>query len=287
MPMSLRWLSPKWRYRLRRHLAGLLAGVALAAIIVAAIAAPILSPHDPQQQHPELQLQPPSSAHPFGTDYLGRDVLSRVIWGARSSLAVSFGAVALGTTIGTVIGLCSGYWGGWLDTASQRIIDVFMALPGTVLALAIVAVLGASTFNLILTIALLVIPGVNRVVRGSVLQVKELQYVEAARALGQSDWRIMFGHILPNVLAPVLIMATSTLGNAVLIEASLSFLGQGTPPPAPSWGAMLSGEARTWFERAQWMALFPGLALTFTVVTFNMFGDFLRDVLDPKFKAKA
>jgi len=274
-------------YRLVRHQPlGAAAGLLLLVMALVALLAPAVSPYDPLVQDGRAQLAPPSAAHLFGTDYLGRDVLSRVIWGARVSLGISFAAVALGTVLGVAVGLFSGYVGGWWDLAIQRMMDIVMAVPGIVLALALVAILGTSAWNVILVIAVVMVPGMSRVVRSAVLQVRQLLYVEAAQALGLPDRRIALRHVLPNVVAPILVMATTTLGNAVLIEASLSFLGAGPPPPAPTWGGMLSGEARTWFERAHWMAIYPGLALTLTVIAFNAFGDMLRDTLDPKMRGR-
>lgn len=282
MAARRKWF-PKGR-QARSALLGLGGGLLLLVFGLMAVLAPYVSPHDPLHQDPDLQLEPPSETHILGTDYLGRDILSRIIWGARTSLGISFAAVFIGTAAGAVLGLWSGLAGGRVDMIIQRAVDIAMAVPGMVLAMALVAVLGASFLNVLLSIAAIIAPSVTRVVRGSVLQVRELQYVEAARALGMSDGRIALVHVLPNVVAPLLVMATASLGNAILIEASLSFLGIGTPPPDPTWGGMLGGEARTWLERAPWMAFYPGLALTLTVIAFNLFGDYLRDVLDPKLR---
>jgi peptide/nickel transport system permease protein len=209
------------------------------------------------------------------------------MYGAQMSLLVGVASVVLGTVVGSAIGLVSGYLSGWSDTVIQRVIDVLMAFPYLVLALFIVAVFGKGTGILILVIAIAIVPGVTRVVRGSVLSERERDYVIAARALGSSDLRVMFRHILPNVLSPIIVIGTTLLAGAVLAEAALSFLGLGIPPPTPSWGADLSGEARTYFELAPWMAIFPGVALSLTVLGFNFLGDAVRDILDPRMRGEA
>jgi peptide/nickel transport system permease protein len=270
---------------LRRHPLGLLGLVILLIVALAAVTAPLTAPYDPQDTGFTL-LEGPSWAHPFGTDRVGRDVLSRVMYGAQMSLLVGVASVALGTVVGSAIGLLSGYLSGWSDTVIQRVIDVLMAFPYLVLALFIVAVFGKGTGILIVVIAIAIVPGVTRVVRGSVLSERERDYVIAARALGSSDLRVMFRHILPNVLSPIIVIGTTLLAGAVLAEAALSFLGLGIPPPTPSWGADLSGEARTYFELAPWMAIFPGVALSLTVLGFNFLGDAVRDILDPRMRGE-
>jgi peptide/nickel transport system permease protein len=229
----------------------------------------------------------PSWQHPFGTDDIGRDVFSRVIYGARLSLWVGLLAVGIGTASGTLIGLSCGYWEGWLDLMLQRLMDALMTIPGLILALAIVSVLTPNTTNAMLAIAIVIIPGNSRIVRGAVLSAKQNPYVEAARALGGSHLRIIASHIFPNVTAPILIIASIWLGNAIFIEASLSFLGLGTQPPTPSWGLMLSSTGRAFMEQAPWLAIFPGLAISLAVVGFNLFGDTLRDLWDPKLRGRS
>ena len=209
-------------------------------------------------------------------------MFSRIIYGTRVSLLVGFCSVLLGTCAGTLIGLASGYWEGKTDQGLQRGVDTLMAFPGIVLALAVLSVLGQSLLNIILVIALVIAPGSSRIVRGAVLSLKQNTYVDAARAAGATSWRIILRHILPNVFAPVLIIASVWLGNAIVIEAALSFLGLGTPPPTPTWGGMLGGEGRRSLETAPYLAIFPGLAISIVVLAFNMLGDALRDIFDPR-----
>ncbi len=256
-------------------------------IVFTAIFANVLAPYDPLFTHPEIRLAPPSWQHPFGTDDIGRDVFSRIIYGARISLWVGLLAVGIGTVAGTIIGLICGYWEGQLDLVLQRFMDALMAIPGLILALAIVSVLTPNTTNAMLAIAVVIIPGNSRIVRGAVLSAKQNQYVEAARALGCGHLRMIVSHILPNVTAPILIIASIWLGNAIFIEASLSFLGLGTQPPTPSWGLMLSSTGRAFMEQAPWLAIFPGLAISLAVLGFNLFGDTLRDVWDPKLRGRS
>ena len=253
--------------------------------------APLIAPYDPykfnlNERGLPIRMQPPSATFPFGTDPLGRDVLSRIVYGSRVSLIVGFASVALGTLFGTLIGLASGYWEGKVDQTLQRAVDTTMAIPGIVLALAVVSVLGQSLTNIILVISLVIAPGASRVVRGTVLSVKQNAYIDAAYAAGASSWRIVGRHILPNVFAPILVIASVWLGNAIVIEAALSFLGLGTPPPTPTWGGMLSGEGRRNLETAPFLAIFPGLAISIVVLAFNMLGDALRDLLDPRLRSR-
>ena len=283
-----------WRTLLdiaRRKPLGTAGAIVTLALIFAAVFAPVISPYDPYEfnltdQGLPVRQQAPSSEFLFGTDALGRDVLSRIIYGARVSLMVGFLSVALGTSVGTAIGVISGYWGGKVDQVLQRIVDTFMAFPGIVLALAVVAVLGQSLINIVLVIAIVIAPGSSRVIRGAVLAIKENVYIEAARSIGASDMRIAIRHILPNVVAPIIIIATVWVGNAIVIEAALSFLGLGTPPPTPTWGGMLAGEGQRNLENAPWLAIFPGLAISIVVLSFNMLGDALRDVLDPRLRTR-
>jgi peptide/nickel transport system permease protein len=252
--------------------------------VLTAIFAPVLAPYDPLDARPEIRLAAPSRAHLFGTDDIGRDVLSRVIYGSRISLWVGLLAVGIGTLAGTLIGLVCGYAEGRTDLIFQRVMDAIQAIPGLVLALAIVAVLRPNTTNAMLAIAVVIIPGNSRIVRGAVMSAKQNRYVEAAQAIGCRHPRIIARHILPNVTAPILVIASIWLGNAILIEASLSVLGVGTQPPEPSWGLMLSSTGRAFFEQAPWLAIFPGLAISLAVLGFNLFGDTLRDAWDPKLR---
>jgi len=267
---------------IKRKPLGAASAVLILVIVLTAIFANVLSPYDPLDADPTIRLARPSAAHPFGTDDIGRDVLSRVIHGSRISLWVGLLAVGIGTAIGMVIGLACGYWEGRLDMLLQRVMDAVQAIPGLVLALAIVSVLKPSTTNAMLAIAVVIIPGNSRIVRGAVLSAKQNRYVEAAEAIGCRQPRILLTHILPNVTAPILVIASIWLGNAILIEATLSFLGVGTQPPTASWGLMLSGGGRAFMEQAPWLAIFPGLAISLSVLGFNLFGDTLRDAWDPK-----
>jgi ABC-type dipeptide/oligopeptide/nickel transport system permease subunit len=269
---------------MRRKPLGAVSALLLVAIVLTAIFANVLAPYDPLEADPSIRLARPSAAHPFGTDDIGRDVLSRIIHGARISLWVGLLAVGIGTAIGMVIGLACGYWEGRLDMLLQRVMDAVQAIPGLVLALAIVSVLKPSTTNAMIAIAMVIIPGNSRIVRGAVLSAKQNRYVEAAQAIGCKQPRILLSHILPNVTAPILVIASIWLGNAILIEATLSFLGVGTQPPTPSWGLMLSSTGRAFMEQAPWLAIFPGLAISLSVLAFNLFGDTLRDAWDPKLR---
>jgi ABC-type dipeptide/oligopeptide/nickel transport system permease subunit len=265
---------------------GAVSATLIVGIVLMALFADVLAPYDPLATAPEIRLAPPSWDHPFGTDDIGRDVLSRVIHGARISLWVGLLAVGIGTAAGMVIGLLCGYCEGRLDLVFQRVMDAIQAIPGLVLALAIVSVLRPSTTNAMLAIAMVIIPGNSRIVRGAVLSAKQNRYVEAAQAVGCRHPRIILSHILPNVTAPILVIASIWLGNAILIEASLSFLGVGTQPPTPSWGLMLSSTGRAFMEQAPWLAIFPGLAISLAVLAFNLFGDTLRDAWDPKLRRR-
>jgi peptide/nickel transport system permease protein len=269
---------------IRRKPLGAVSAAVVVTLVLTAIFADLLAPFDPLETRPEIRLQAPSWAHPFGTDDIGRDVLSRVIYGARISLWVGLLAVGIGTFAGMIIGLLCGYCEGRLDLILQRVMDAVQAIPGLMLALAIVSVLKPNTTNAMLAIAIVIIPGNSRIVRGAVLSTKQNRYVEAAHAIGCRHPRIILSHILPNVTAPILVIASIWLGNAILIEATLSFLGLGTQPPTPSWGLMLSSTGRAFMEQAPWLAIFPGLAISLAVLGFNLFGDTLRDAWDPKLR---
>ncbi|MBI2887714.1 MAG: ABC transporter permease [Chloroflexi bacterium] len=263
---------------------GALSLVVILGLVVVAVLAPTLAPYDPYTLQEGQRLKPPGGAFPMGTDYIGRDVLSRIIWGSRISLYVGFLAVCLGTTVGAIMGLVSGFFEGKTDLIIQRVVDSLMAFPGLIFVMAMVSALGASTTNAMIAITFLIAPANSRIVRGAVMSIKQNQYIEAARAIGCGQPRILFRHILPNVFAPIIILASVGLGNAILTEASLSFLGLGTPPPTPSWGADLSGPGRQFMETGPWTAIFPGLAISVAVFAFNLFGDAVRDVLDPRLR---
>jgi peptide/nickel transport system permease protein len=267
----------------RQQPLGVVGLVLITFIVLVAIGAPQIGRYSPLESRFEL-LQGPTWSHPFGTDRLGRDVYARVVHGARTSMSVGIASVGLAAVAGTAVGMLSGYMRGWVDSIIQRLVDVIMAFPFLVLALYIGSVIGRDVNSLILVLGIAMTPGIVRVVRGSVLVEREKDYVLAARALGAGDLRIMFRHLLPNVAAPVIIIATTLLSAAILAEAALSFLGFGIPPPKPSWGGDLSGNARAFFQVAPWMAIFPGLALSLAVLGFNFLGDALRDVLDPRLR---
>jgi peptide/nickel transport system permease protein len=257
----------------------------LVVIVLVAIAAPLIAPYDPLQQQPVLSLHPPSRSHLFGTDNLGRDVFSRVIVGSRQSLLVGLIAISIAATIGTAAGLLTGFYGGWLDLLVQRVIDIQMAFPGLLLAMAIVAVLGPGLRNAMIAVGIALIPSFARMVRGSVLSAKNDVYVEAARAMGSNDLRLMTRHILPNILMPILVLATIGVAWAILIGASLSFLGLGAQPPYPEWGRDLS-DGRNFLSIAWWMTTFPGMAIMATILSINLLGDGLREVLDPRLRTR-
>ena len=269
--------------RLRRN-RGALAGLTIIALLaLMAICAPLLAPYDPNLFNPASNLQGPSGGHFFGTDQFGRDILSRIIYGAQLSFEVGFVAVGVSMLCGTLLGLIAGFYGGKPDAVITVLIDIMLAFPGILLALAIIAVLGPSLLNLMLAVGISGIPAYTRLVRGATLGVKQQAYIEAARVSGAKNRAIIFRHILPNVLAPVIVLATLGIGNAILVGASLSFLGLGAKPPTPEWGAMLSA-GRNYLSLAWWITFFPGLAIMITVLAINMVGDGLRDALDPRLK---
>ncbi len=254
------------------------------AIIGVAVAAPAIVPYDPLKSDFRHMTKPPEAPHYFGTDQIGRDTLSRVIYGSRASLTVAIGAVLFGTTLGALWGLASGYFGGRFDIVSQRIIEFLQSFPDLILAMAIAMALGAGFGTVIVAIAITRIPFGGRVIRAVVLSLKEMQYVEAARGLGASHLRMMARHILPQCVAPYLILATTHLGVAIIIEASLGFLGVGIPPPTPTWGNMLADSLNAGLVPPWWLVLFPGAAITLTVLAFNLLGDGVRDILDPRLR---
>jgi peptide/nickel transport system permease protein len=259
-------------------------GLIAAAIIIMAVAAPVLAPYEPLKSDFRAMSKPPNERHYFGTDQIGRDVLSRVIYGSRASLTVALGAVLFGTTLGALWGLASGYFGGRFDIVSQRVIEFLQSFPDLILAMAIAMALGAGFGTVIVAIAITRIPFGGRVIRAVVMSLKELSYVEAARGLGASHLRIMARHILPQCVAPYLILATTHLGVAIIIEAALGFLGVGIPPPTPTWGNMLADSLNAGLVPPWWLVLFPGAAITITVLAFNLLGDGIRDMLDPRLR---
>jgi peptide/nickel transport system permease protein len=259
-------------------------GCIAAAIVVMAVAAPVFAPYEPLKSDFRAMSKPPNERHYFGTDQIGRDVLSRVIYGSRASLTVAIGAVLFGTTLGALWGLASGYLGGRFDIISQRVIEFLQSFPDLILAMAMAMALGAGFGTVIVAIAITRIPFGGRVIRAVVLSLKELSYVEAARGLGASHLRVMLRHILPQCVAPYLILATTHLGVAIVIEAALGFLGVGIPPPTPTWGNMLADSLNAGLVPPWWLVLFPGLAITITVLAFNLLGDGIRDMLDPRLR---
>lgn len=256
-------------------------GCIAALILLMAVAAPALAPYDPLKSDFRAMTKPPSERHLFGSDQIGRDVLSRVIYGSRASLTVAIGAVVFGTTLGALWGLASGFLGGRFDLISQRIIEFLQSFPDLILAMAIAMALGAGFGTVIVAIAITRIPFGGRVIRAVVLSLREMSYVEAARGVGASQMRVMLRHILPQCVAPYLILATTHLGVAIVIEAALGFLGVGIPPPTPTWGNMLADSLNGGLVPPWWLVLFPGAAITLTVLAFNLLGDGIRDILDP------
>ena len=259
-------------------------GCVAALVIVVAVAAPVLTPYPPLKSDFRAMTKPPSERHLAGTDQIGRDVLSRVIYGSRASLTVAVSAVVLGTTFGAFWGLACGYFGGRFDILSHRLMEFLLSFPDLILAMAIAMALGAGFGTVIVAIAITRIPFGGRVIRSVVLSLKELSYVEAARGLGASHSRMMLRHILPQCVAPYLILATTHLGVAIIIEAALGFLGVGIPSPTPTWGNMLADSLNAGLIPPWWLVLFPGAAITLTVLAFNLLGDGIRDVLDPRLR---
>ncbi len=275
---SLWWEANR---RLRRN-PGALTGLAILLLItLASVLAPLLTGFDPVALSPRERLQPPSPAHPFGTDAFGRDVWTRVLYGGRVSLQVGFIAVGIAAGIGVTLGLVSGYYGGLSDNLVMRLTDVMLAFPGILLALAIVAMLGPNLFNAMIAVGISASPTYARVVRGAVLQTKTLPYVEAVEGSGARNWRVILLHILPNILGAIVVIATLGVANAIIAGAALSFLGLGAKPPTPEWGLMLA-DGRNYLRHAWWITTFPGLAIMLSVLSINLLGDGLRDALDPR-----
>ena len=263
---------------------GAFGGFIVVGLLIMAVFAPWIAPYQYDETIPGARMKAPGAQFWMGTDNLGRDVYSRVVYGAAVSVTVGFGAVLLANVLATVIGITSGYFGGAYDICVQRVVDAWQSFPFLVVILSLMAVLGPGLLNLVLALGVLGAAAASRVIRGTTISVMQNSYVEAARALGAGHLRIMLRYILPNVAATVIILATIGLGAAILAESALSFLGFGVPPPYPSWGAMLSGSGRSFMYRAPWMAIWPGAAISLAVFGFNMLGDALRDVLDPRLR---
>jgi peptide/nickel transport system permease protein len=280
-----RWLAVVSEFCRKRPLGAVGAAVVLINVVVG-LGANVIAPYDPVATDYGAMLAPPSASHWLGTDAFGRDVLSRIIYGSRTAMLVGFACAFLGATVGAVIGVASAYFAGKVDLILQRVMDIFLAFPLIILALAVVSILGTGIGNVIIAIAIPMIPRAALVTRSSALAIREMPYVDAARAAGFRHRRIILRHMLPNVMAPYLIMLTAYLGQAILAEASLTFLGLGVSEPTPAWGLMLRGAAVQFAEAAPWMAIFPGLAISLAVFAFNLFGDSLRDALDPRLRAQ-
>jgi peptide/nickel transport system permease protein len=270
--------------RLRQHPSAIAGGLVLLLILVLTLLAPYISPYDPIETFPRESRLAPSSDHLLGTDQLGRDILSRILWGGRVSLMLGLISVAIGGITGTLLGLLAGYFRGFVEIVIMQFIDILLAFPGFLLALAAVAVLGTGINNVMIAVGIALIPGFARVVRGATLSIREMTYVESARVVGVGNVRIMARYILPNVLAPVMVLATVDVAGAILTGAALSFLGLGAQPPKPEWGLMIN-EGRRFLRGAWWISTFPGGAIMIAVIAINLVGDALRDVLDPRLRS--
>ncbi len=281
--------SPRWREikltvtLLRRNPTAVAGFIILLSLVFMALFADILAPYDPIRISLSQRLSPPEIAHWFGTDEMGRDILSRILFGARISLKIGIIVICIAGGLGSIIGAVSGYYGGWVDNLLMRLMDVILSCPSLVLAMALAAALGPSLNNAIMAVSFVMIPKFARLVRGDALAVKEMQFIAAARASGARNWWIIVHHILPNCLSSVIVLATLTLGDTILIAASLSFIGLGAQPPLPEWGAMIS-VGRKFLMDQWWYATFPGLFILITVVGFNILGDALRDIMDPRIR---
>lgn len=261
----------------------LVGSTVLFVIIILVLLAPVITSIEPTEQFRRNRLEPPSAQFLLGTDNLGRDIFTRILYGGRVSLQVGIFSVAIGATLGTLLGLVAGYFGGWLDVVIMRFIDMMLAFPGILLALVIIAVLGRDLRNVMIAVGVSSIPVYTRVVRGSTLSIKQFDFILAAQALGASSWRIMLLHILPNVMAPIIVITTNGVAGAIIAGAALSFLGLGQQPPDPEWGLMLN-EGREYIRVAAWVTTYPGLAIMVTVLSINLLGDGLRDILDPRLR---
>jgi peptide/nickel transport system permease protein len=278
-----RFLRTMTRFARRKPI-GAVSGLIVVAMLIMTVFAERIAPYSYDEAIRGARMKPPSAAHWLGTDNLSRDLWSRVVFGARISITVGFATIFLGTAVATALGVSSGYFGGKYDLVVQRIVDAWMSFPYLVIILSVMAVLGPGLLNVILSLSIIVAATGSRVIRGATIAIAQHAYVEAARAMGCGHARIVIRHILPNVTATIIILATIGLGGVILAESALSFLGFGVPPPYPSWGSMLSGSGRTYMYRAPWMAVWPGVAISLAVFAFNMLGDALRDVLDPRLR---
>ncbi|MBI4307461.1 MAG: ABC transporter permease [Chloroflexi bacterium] len=290
LPLSSTWENTRrgWSKGLgrfiRRKPLGAAGGLFVLVLILTAIFAPLLATHDFAAADTARVFGSPSGEHWLGTDKFGRDVYTRIVYGSRISLAVGLGSTLLAVAVSTFLGVVSGYFLGWLDLLLQRFMDIMQGVPALILAIVIGAALEPSLTTVIIAISIPIVPRVARVIRSSALAIRGMTYVEAGRALGASHRRIMLSHILPNIMGPVYILATAQLGSAIVVEASLSFLGLGIPEPLPSWGRMLAGSATEYIDKAPWLIFMPGLAISLAVFAFNLLGDAIRDVLDPKLR---
>ncbi len=278
-------VNSRWgavRFFVRRYPLGAAGAVIISILVLAALFAPYIAVYDPLSTNAAASLARPSAAHWLGCDFMGRDLFARIIYGARISLVVAICSVTLGSTVGVTIGLLGGYLGGWFDLITQRLLEMMQSLPLLVMAIIMAAALGPSMQNTILAIAFVLVPSIARVIRANTLSLREQPFVEAAKAIGMSEWRIAIRHVLPNTLAPLIVLATAQFGSTILIEAALSFLGLGVPEPHPSWGRMLSESAAEYVRTAPWLVIFPGAAISFVVFGTNLLGDALRDLLDPR-----
>jgi peptide/nickel transport system permease protein len=283
-PAPFRGLRQTSFYLLRRYPLGAVGAAIVLAIVLMALFANWLTAFDPTATNSTASLAKPGGAHLLGADFMGRDLWSRIVFGARISLMVGIGSTSVGCLIGALIGLMSGYFGGWFDLIVQRFMDMLQSLPLLVMALVMSAALGPSIVNIIIAISIPLVPTVARVIRANTLMLREMPYVEAARALGMNEIAIALRHVLPNTLAPLIVLGTAQLGSAILVEAALSFLGLGVPEPYPSWGRMLSESAAEYVRTAPWLVIYPGLAISLAVFGTNLLGDALRDIFDPRLR---
>lgn len=267
---------------IRRYPLGAIGAVIVIVFVAMAIFAGAITSFDPLTTNAKLSLARPGGEHLLGADVMGRDMFARIVYGARISLMVSIGATVLGCLVGVIIGLFSGFYGGWFDLIAQRAIDILQSLPLLVMALVMAAALGPSLPNTIVAIGIALVPNIARVIRSNTLSLREMPYIEAARAVGMSEIRIAVTQVLPNTMAPLIVLATAQFGSAILVEASLAFLGLGVPEPHPSWGRMLSESAADYVRTAPWLVIFPGLAISAVVFGTNLLGDAIRDMLDPR-----